>query len=68
MLPDEICGNCRFFVRKAKQDNTGECRKHAPHPSPLKMVGASGLVQRPFWPEVDIDSGCGEFEREAPQG
>ncbi len=65
MKKDEKCENCKYFVRRNADEKTGECHRHAPHPSPLKMVGASGIVQATLWPEVNIDSCCGEFEQEA---
>ncbi len=65
MLPDENCGRCRFFVSKAKQDNKGECRKHAPHPGPGFSIGGKDVGRQPQWPEVDVNCCCGEFERKA---
>ena len=65
MLPDEKCGQCRFFVRKKADENTGECRRHAPRPGASFQIGGKDVGKEPRWPEVAADGCCGEFEREA---
>ena len=50
MLPDEKCGQCRFYIEK--QETVGECRRHAPRPNALKIN----------WCKVGVDYWCGEFE------
>jgi len=67
MLPDEKCGECRFFVRKGEQDTKGECRRHAPRPGPSFQIGGKDVGREPRWPEVGIDCCCGEFTQKASE-
>ena len=46
------CGDCEYFYRKNKSEAEGQCRRYAPHPSPTTRV---------TWPEVNVNSWCGEF-------
>jgi len=50
MVPDEKCGQCRFYIEK--QETIGECRRYAPRPNVLKIN----------WCKVGVDHWCGEFE------
>ena len=63
MLPDEKCGQCRFFVPLKAEDNKGECRRYAPRPGASFQIGGKDIGKEPRWPEVAIDCCCGEFEQ-----
>lgn len=64
-MAEPACGRCRWFSDTAVADGDGECRIRPPvfHPA------AHELEQRfaGFWPAVEADDWCGEFqEKPAP--
>jgi len=54
MLPNEKCGECKFFIEK--MEKLGECRRYAPRPN----------AQSINWSKVSLDHWCGEFEQKKP--
>lgn len=51
------CSGCRFF-EPPRHGSRGECRRHAPVPSPDN----GGPPPRPSWPLVDPGDWCGEYQ------
>jgi hypothetical protein len=49
------CGDCEYFYRKNESEEQGQCRRYAPQPTSTMTMDA--------WPEVTMDSWCGEFYR-----
>ncbi len=71
MNPDKKCVQCEYFVQAGADENIGECHRYAPHSGaldPTSMLKAKGIdIQTSvYWPKVDINTGCGEFEPKAP--
>ena len=50
------CEKCKYFSRQKYDDPNGQCRRYAPHPSSEARIR---------WPEVNVSSWCGEYERRA---
>ena len=67
MNPDKICGNCKYFVRRNADDNTGECHRYAPrpHPRPKMQIEGKDIWANIQWPIVDVNAWCGDFELKA---
>jgi len=65
MNSDEKCGECKYFSGKREDENTGECHRHAPRPSPRPKMQIEGrdLWADIQWPKVSINAWCGEFEK-----
>jgi len=51
------------FVPLKAEDDTGECRRHAPRPGASFQIGGKDIGKEPRWPEVAADCCCGEFEQ-----
>lgn len=62
---DKACANCQYWQRLAGND--GQCRKHSPNPIlvPVVNVFENKQVLQPasFFPPIQADSWCGEFEQ-----
>ena len=52
------CVDCKHFYRL--DDETGQCRRHAPRPAVYAM-DAHGDVIGPDWPPTLVGDWCGEF-------
>ena len=57
------CGNCAYYEQK--DDNSGECRRYAPHPNSATFVpNAESVGKIKFdihWPKVFGTGWCGQF-------
>ncbi len=59
----EKCVKCKYFVGKSEDENTGECRRYAPRPSPRPKMQIEGkdIWADIQWPKVSLTAWCGEF-------
>jgi hypothetical protein len=57
------CGNCVYYEQK--DENSGECRRYAPHPNSCMYVPkaeAVGQIKYDIhWPKVFSSAWCGQF-------
>jgi hypothetical protein len=62
---EKTCENCRYFSADSSNGERGDCRRHAPHPSNVRVrrMDADGTpLFESWWPAMNYDDWCGEFE------